>query len=134
MLIEMVKEADKEENADKYGFFYDFLTSFNMYTQNSVRSDRQFTEVPDFNIRIYDIPAKMNALYNAVIYDLKSLLNGFGGNEKRHEYEFLTCPGVANDMQVREVYPELIEDKRLFLVDMPEKQVQPEIDVYYVDT
>ena len=123
MLIEMVKEADKEENADKYGFFYDFLTSFNMYTQNSVRSDRQFTEVPDFNIRIYDIPAKMNALYNAVIYDLKSLLNGFGGNEKRHEYEFLTCPGVANDMQVREVYPELIEDKRLFLVDMPEKQV-----------
>ena len=123
MLIEMVKEADKEENVDKYGFFYDFLTSFNMYTQNSVRSDRQFTEVPDFNIRIYDIPAKMNALYNALIYDLKSLLNGLGSNEKEHAYEFLTCPGVANDMQVREVYPELIEDKRLFLVDMPEKQV-----------
>lgn len=123
MLIEMIKEADKEDDADKYDFFYDFLTSFNMYTQNSVRSDRQFTEVPDFNIRIYDIPAKMNALYNAVIYDLKSLLNGSGCSEEKHAYEFLTCPGVANDMQVREVYPELLKNKRLFLVDMPEKQV-----------
>lgn len=124
MLIEMVKQADQEESGDKYSHFYDFLTSFNMYTQNSVRSDRQFTEVPDFNIRIYDTPVKMNALYNAVIYDLKTLLNGLAQNSgKKNEYEFLTCPGVANDMQVREVYPELIKDKRLFLIDMPEKQV-----------
>ena len=124
MLVTMVKEADKREDEDKYGYFYDFLTSFNMYAQNSMRSDRQFTEVPDFNIRIYETPAKMNAFYNAVIYNLKSLLNELGASEKkRHEYEFLTCPGVANNMQVREIYPELIEDKRLFLVDMPEKQV-----------
>ena len=124
MLVDMVKEADKKEDEDKYGYFYDFLTSFNMYAQNSMRSDRQFTEVPDFNIRIYETPAKMNAFYNAVIYNLKSLLSEMGTDEKEmHEYEFLTCPGVANDMQVREIYPELMEDKRLFLVDMPEKQV-----------
>lgn len=124
MLVTMVKEADKKENEDKYDYFYAFLTSFNMYAQNSMRSDRQFTEVPDFNIRIYETPAKMNAFYNAVIYNLKLLLNKLGMNgRKRHEYEFLTCPGVANSMQVREIYPELIEDKRLFLVDIPEKQV-----------
>lgn len=56
LLIEMLVEADSQRDEDKYGYFYDFLTSFNMYTQNSVRSDRQFTEVPDFNIRIYETP------------------------------------------------------------------------------
>lgn len=124
LLIEMIVEADSQRDEDKYGYFYDFLTSFNMYTQNSVRSDRQFTEVPDFNIRIYETPVKMNALYNAVIYDLKLFLNGFTAEgEEKHEYEFLTCPGVTDDMQVREIYPGLIANKRLFLVDMPEKQV-----------
>lgn len=130
LLIEMVQEVDKEEDEEKYNHFYNFLTSFNMYTQNSVRSDRQFTEVPDFNIRIYDMPARMHAFYNAIIYDLKTILNAFKDKEeqkespeKKHEYEFLTCPGVVNNMQVREVYPELIPNKRLFLVDIPEKQV-----------
>ena len=33
MLVTMVKEADKREDEDKYGYFYDFLTSFNMYAQ-----------------------------------------------------------------------------------------------------
>lgn len=124
MLMDMVIVADKKRDGNKYYYFYSFLTSFNLYAQNSVRSDRQFTEVPDFNIRIYDTPAKLNALYNAIIYELKNILNEYSmETEGRHDYEFLTCPGVVSNMQVREVYPNSIKNKRLFLVDIPEKQV-----------
>nr|WP_308624380.1 hypothetical protein [uncultured Eisenbergiella sp.] len=122
ILIRLIEEAGQYE-ISKYAGFYEFLEGFNLYTQNSVHSDRQFTEVPDFNIRIYDTPVKMNAFYNAVIAELKKLLNTLNEDRVKRQYEFLACPGVVDNMQVREIYHSVSDALRLFLVDIPEKQV-----------
>ncbi len=108
-----------------YEYFYDFIKSFNLYAQSSIRSDRQFTQRQDFNIRIYETPVKLTAFYNAFIYEMKQYLNGLYLNEtsyKKKEYEFLTCPGVANDMHVLELFKGMSENERFFLVNIPEHQ------------
>lgn len=121
MLIEMVEEVSTRNEGTRYDEFYQFVSCFNMYAQTTVRSDRQFTETPGFNVQMYDTPVKINALYNAVIFDLKRTLNRKLDSEVP-EYEFLICPGMISNMCVREIYADSIANKRLFLVDIPEKQ------------
>lgn len=117
--------------------FYEFMKGLNLYAQNSDKSDRQFVQSIDLKIRIYDTPVKLNAFYNAFIFftaqfltELDSLLDSQGNepdsakkNVFRHEYEFLACPGVANNLRVQEMFKGLSRTKRLFLVEMPESQV-----------
>lgn len=100
-----------------------FLNALNLYAQNASRSDRQFTQAIEFNVRIYDVPIKLNAFYNAFIFRVKEYLGDASNMEKNHRYEFLAYPCVSANMYVEELFKRLSEDKRLFLVHIPENQV-----------
>ena len=124
MVIDMASEATNEEKVDDFiDSFYEFMKGFDLYVQDFSRPDRQFTQVPDFNIKIYDTPVKLTAFYNAYIYYVKECLNAPDRSEDRHEYEVLACPGITNNMRVREYFKKISDTKRLFLVEIPEKQV-----------
>lgn len=130
MMLDMALEIETKSQIKLFReSFYIFMKGFNLYVQDAGRSDRQFTQVPDFNAKIYDTPAKINAFYNAFIFNMKKYLNDLykenedGTKPTLHEYEFLACPGVADNMQVRESFVGVSENKRLFLVEIPEKQV-----------
>lgn len=126
MVIDMADEITEWSEEDFYASFYEFMKGLNLYAQNSGHSDRQFTQTPDMNIRIYETPVKLNAFYNAFIYYLKQFLSELEraqSGDKGHEYEFLACPGVTNNMQVQELFKRISTTKRLFLVEMPENQV-----------
>lgn len=125
MLIDLLREGENEEKRKEiYNSFYEFLKGFSLYAQNSVRSDRQLIQTPDFNLRLYEIPARMNSFYNAFIYSMKCFLNNSSKKEgsSEHFYEFLTCPGMNSNMQVEELFTMISTKQRLFLVDIPEHQ------------
>lgn len=126
MMIDMANSDVQISKENYYSSFYEFMKGVNLYAQNSGHTDRQFTQTPNMNIRIYDTPVKLNAFYNAFIYYLKTYLNSFRNEEKegeKHEYEFLACPGVTNNMQVQELFKQISDTKRLFLVEIPENQI-----------
>lgn len=127
MVISMVGEVNgKDREADFFASFYDFIKGINLFAQNSVRSDRQFTQSPDLNIRLYEAPVKLNAFYNAFIFQLKKYLNKFDmkkGEGEKHQYEFLTCPGTTSNMRMLELFKNISKTKRLLLVEIPENQV-----------
>lgn len=131
MMLNMAKEVKTSEQQEAYiKFFYDFMKGFNLYVQDSSRSDRQFTQVPDFNAKIYDTPVKVNAFYNAFIFNMKKYLNSLHESKENgldndiiHEYEFLACPGITDNMQVEEYFVNISEKNRLFLAEIPENQV-----------
>lgn len=126
-LILMLKEMLGEDNCftgkkECYREYQSFLNGLNLYAQNWVRSDRQFTQSLDFNIRIYNLPVILNAVYNAFIFYVKECLNGVEGSDTHHAYEFLTCPGAAPDMVVTELFIGMSQKMRLFLISIPENQ------------
>ncbi len=130
MVIDMADAIELPTDEEEfYASFYKFAKRLNLYAHSSWHSDRQFMHVPEINIRIYDTPVKLNAFYNGFIYNLKQYLNGLDIKNSEdaesdiHEYEFLTCPGVANNMQVQELFKGISATKRMFLVEMPENQV-----------
>lgn len=123
MVIDMANPSEWISDEYFYASFYEFMKGVNLYAQNEAHTDRQFTQTPDMNIRIYDSPVKLNAFYNAFIYYLKTYLNSFEQMEDRHEYEFLACPGVTGNMRVQELFKKISTEKRLFLVEMPEYQI-----------
>lgn len=100
------------------------MKGLNLCVQNSIRSDRQFMQTLDFDIRIYNTPVRLNAYYNAFIYQMKRFLNmaGPASQPQEHEYEFLTCLGVTDNVKVRELFRNMSDGKRLFLVSIPENQ------------
>lgn len=104
--------------------FYELLKGISLYAQNSIRSDRQFTQSLDYNIRIYHTPVKLNAFYNAYIYNLKEYLNALEIDPKsRHKYEFLACPGIADTMWVLELFAALSNKEKVYIVGIPENQM-----------
>lgn len=113
----------KRLEGDFFDSFYEFVKALNLCVQNSNRSDRQFTQSLDFNVQIYSIPVRLNAFYNAFIYNVRQFLNDPCGEEKKHEYEFLTCPGVVDTVQVSEIFKNMLEGNRLFLVNIPENEI-----------
>lgn len=125
MLIDLLQEEqDRGKEREVYDSFYKFVKGFSFYAQNSVRSDRQLIQTPDFNLRLYEIPAKVNSFYNAFIYNIRSFLNCSPqeAGVKSHSYEFLTCPGMNSNMQVEELFAMVSTERRLFLVNIPEHQ------------
>lgn len=128
MLKEMLSEDNPYTNKlSCYGDYQRFLSGLNLYAQNWVRSDRQFTQSLDFNIRIYNLPVILNAFYNAFMFYVKESLND-PGDAKQHQYEFLTCPGAAPDMVVEELFVGQSEYSRFCLVNIPENQTyNPEL-------
>lgn len=97
-----------------------FLNSLNSYAQNPVRSDRQFTQTIEFNVRTYNLPIKLNAFYSAFIFCVRELLNK--SPCEKHRYEFLTYPGASSITRVDELFTLQSTDKRLFLVNIPKNQ------------
>lgn len=137
--LNMVLDIGQSINAfyqeDFINSFYDFMKGLNLYAQNSDRSDRQFVQSLDLKIRIYDAPVKLNAFYNSFVFFTVKFLNDLDNllahkkqvcmdmRSEQHEYEFLGCPGVTDNMRVQEMFKSLSDIKRVFLIEMPERQV-----------
>ncbi len=104
--------------------FYDFLTGFCFYTQHTMLTDRHTAQIMGFNVKIYDIPVKLNALYNALLYRLVDILkkqnNENNQNENEIDYDFIALPGVADFVNVVELYKDASYQKRLMKVEIPE--------------
>lgn len=96
--------------------YYDFIKKLKLCTQNFTKPNRVFSQMADFNIRYFDIPSKFLALYNAYIYRMRELLN----TNTDRQYEFLVCPGMNSQTEVREVYARTKDNMHLFSVEIPE--------------
>lgn len=97
--------------------YLDFIKSFNMYTQNSIRSDRHSMQVMDLNVKIYDIPVMLNVFYNAYLYRICGLLNKCSDET---EYNFFVMPGMGYKVNVQELYKRVEEKRRLMKAEIPE--------------
>lgn len=102
-------------------YFYNFIKSFSMYVQSTVITDRHATQMMDFNEKIYDIPVKVNAFYNAYLYNVKSILNV----NTENRYDLFVMPGMNSIVTVMELYPnhDLVdqEESRLVKAEIPEQ-------------
>lgn len=121
ILLEMFKREGVSVGLTCYQDYTRFLKGLHSYAQNPARSDRQFTQAIEYNVRIYNLPVKLNAFYNAFIFCVRNFLNKSTKHEI-YQYEFLTCPGVSFNMNVEELFVGQSENKRLFLVNIPENQ------------
>lgn len=122
MALDMMQTKDSTvELEEVYKYFYDFMKAFNLCVQNSNRSDRQFTQTPEFNIRLYDIPTKMYAFYYAYVYNLREYLNAMDSNAPQYEYEFLICQGITNSLRVEKCFKKMSRGKGLFIIEIPER-------------
>lgn len=122
-LVMLMSRVVDEKTAERFFVsFYELIKGLNLYVQNATHSDRQFTQTVNFDVRIYSTPVKMIAFYNAFIYLLKTCLDTEKNVAEKHEYEFLTCLGVADNMRVQELFKNISEKQRLFLVNIPENQ------------
>lgn len=121
ILLEMFKREGAAVSLTCYQDYTRFLKGLHSYAQNPARSDRQFTQAIEYNVRIYNLPVKLNAFYNAFIFCIRNFLNKSSEHET-YQYEFLTCPGVSFNMNVEELFVGQSENKRLFLVNIPENQ------------
>lgn len=124
MVPDLMEKAFREgKENDLFESVHSLFKGINLYAQNSIKSDRQFTQSLDFNIKLYHTPVKLNAFYNAYLYNLKSYLGGMDSAFEKHEYEFIACPGMTDNMQVQELFSSLSETKKTYLVSIPEKQM-----------
>lgn len=126
MMIEILTEAAKnglEDNAAEC--FCQCQKAFYLSVQNTGRVDRQFTQTPDFDTRMYDVPVKLVMFFIAYINEIKEYLSKVGSSDEKgtHKYEFLFCPGGAYSTQVSELFQMISEDSRMFLVEIPEHQI-----------
>lgn len=122
MVLKISEENDSLEK-DFTEYFYQFIKGLSLCAQNAVHSDRQFTQSLDFDIRIYNTPPRLNAFYNAYIYFMKKFLNKTREtSDKKNNYEFLSYLGVTDNVQVYELFKNMSEQNRLFLVNIPENQ------------
>lgn len=106
--------------------YYEFIKSFNMYIQNSVKADRHAMQMMDLNTKIYDVPTKLNAFYTAYIYKVSEALNISDpdkSDEESHSYDFLVVPGVTAVINVVELYQRVSPKRRLLRVEIPENRL-----------
>lgn len=122
MVMKIAEKRDKKTEGRFLDSFYEFIKGLNVYVQNATHSDRQFTQTLNFDIKIYSAPVKITAFYNAFIYRLKRHLSFSCTDEIKHTYEFLTCLGVADNLKVLELFKNVVDTQRLFLVNIPEHQ------------
>lgn len=115
MLLELLKEA--KDTYDKS--YYEFMMCVKLRTQNFIKPDRVYACVNDFNIRYYDVPAKLITFYSAYVFYFKRALN----TNEQLKYEFLILPGATDTTRVTELFPMASETDRLMMINMPEKQI-----------
>ncbi len=123
MLLNIAENVGEHTRQDFIRNFHKFVKGLHLCVQNAIRSDRQFTQSLDFDIRIYNTPVRLNAFYNAFIYFMKNFLDKLGPNTPSgHRYEFLASLGVTDTIQVEELFRNMYKGNRLFLVSIPENQ------------
>lgn len=119
----MLKQKEQRNKINKEPF-YDFLAGFCFYTQNTMLTDRHTAQMLGFNVRIYDVPVKLSAFYNAYMYRITSVLNVPEINEKQKtkpvDYDFIALPGMADTVKVKELYKGVLDNQRLIKVEIPE--------------
>lgn len=107
--------------------YYKFIKYIKLCMQNFTKPDRVYQQIADFNIRYFDIPSKLIALYNAFLYYAKRVLNV----DSPGQYEFLLCPGMNKKTEVKEFYQgtdsydaettlKTMKSHHLFKVEIPE--------------
>lgn len=118
-LVELLEERKNDRYNDSY---YEFIKCFNMYIQNSIKSDRHAMQIMDFNAKIYDVPVKLNAFYTAYIYRVCEALNIKKPDGEEHSYDFWVVPGVTDIVNVVELFQKASNKKRLLKVVIPENR------------
>lgn len=114
-------EDEKLINQKTIEGIYEFLTAINQISQNLIKADRQFMQTPELNAGCYHAPVKINAYYAAFAEKVKRFLNvGYG---KGNRYEFMLYPGLNEQLRVKRVFSYHGDQKRLMLVEIPEKQM-----------
>lgn len=126
MMVDILQEAavnGLKDNATEY--FFQCQKAFYLSIQNTARVDRQFTQTPDFDMRMYDVPVKLVMFFIAYINAIKEYLSKAGevSEEEAHKYEFLLCPAESYSTQVTELFQLISEKNRMFLVEIPEHQI-----------
>lgn len=135
LISKIIDRKEKNETKSNLSYLnnieeiYSFLTAINQISQNLVRAERQFTQIPELNANCYNIPIKLHAFYAGFVDKVKCYLNeSFGtGNY----YEFTLYPGINEQLTVTQVFYKKEsnrsdiekENKRLILMNIPEKQV-----------
>lgn len=122
MFVDFLIGNNGEESITTYVHdrdYFEFVKGLNLRTQNFVKPDRVYSQVADFNVRYFDVPAKFMVFYSAYSYYFKKHLNGL--EEKK--YEFMICPGISHKVVVKELFARERINKRLFLVEVPEQQI-----------
>ena len=124
MVLDIAENVTEDVEKSFVKCFHEFVKGLNLCIQNSIRSDRQFTQSLAFDIQIYSTPVRLNAFYNAFIYYIKNFLQWLGGQSSvRHRYEFLASVGVTDKIQVYELFKNISRENRAFLVSIPENQI-----------
>lgn len=114
-------EDEKLINQKTIEGIYEFLTAINQISQNLIKADRQFMQTPELNAGCYHAPVKISAYYAAFAEKVKCFLNvGYG---KGNRYEFMLYPGMNEQLRVKRVFSYHGDQKRLMLVEIPEKQM-----------
>lgn len=130
MLIEKIVEkvdVDIQNSMLNIGYLenikeiYSFLAAINQISQNLIRAERQFMQIPELNANCYNIPIKLHTFYAAFVDNVKNYLNKYFGTGNR--YEFTLYPGMNEQLNVRRVFYSSLDNKRLLLMKIPEKQV-----------
>lgn len=135
--LHMFTELMAEQKGNTSEYYYDFMKSMKLRTQNFAKPDRVYSQITDFNMRYFDVPAKFVTVYSAYVYYMKNALNvdipqneredelqnDIQSAETRKNYEFLVCPGVSSKVRVGELFRRWSSMNRLFLIEIPERQV-----------
>lgn len=121
MLLELLDETPVDKKEEVMKEISTFFYAINLLTQNSVRLERQFIQSVELNARIYEAPVQLSTFYSAYFRRLRDVLNE--GVKERHKYEFMICPGMAKYLNVKRLLPRASREKRLLLVEIPERQM-----------
>ena len=127
MLVSKIVLWEENKELQDSTEIYRFLTAINQISQNLLRAEKQFMQVPELNPWYYHVPVKLNAFYAAFVYKVKTYLNEKFGlrdeqSQLKHNYEFMLYPGMNERVVVNQVFHSPQDKNRLLLVEIPERQ------------
>lgn len=128
-LLKLLPNDKSPQYFDKGGFF-EFLNTFCLYVQNSMRSDRMTMQTMDFNVKMYDVPTKLIAFYSAYVAKVCEILSK--NDMPKCKYDFLTIPGMSSFISVKELFKRRSYDYRLIQIRIPEYNFYDTKDVMIV--
>ena len=108
-----------ESKGASSAFYYEYMKTMKLCTQNFIKPDRVYAQTVDFNMRYFDVPVKLITIYNAYVYYFKNRLN----TTPDRKYEFLICPGVNNEIEVEEIFTRFSSTERLMKIEIPEQHM-----------